>query len=210
MKTKKRFSLWRLLPSILTVIILTLYFPVYNQPGIHTSDGFFQNTEDGVYENNMSIIREKDGLLTFSGDYHPLTVTQSEDVYTITRQDEVLFSGKAPDAAHDRLIQAGGTLVDTESPDESADYYPVSVSQVIAIVSGNLETRGNSRYLALALAILAIWCVDILFPDFFFRADFRQMGKKNAPSPTYRKVQRTLWIVLPLWGLMCLILAIFG
>lgn len=208
MKDKKRFSVWRLLPAILTVIVLTLYFPVYNQPGVHTAQGFLQSTGGGVYKSSTDIVKAQDGVLTFSGDYHALTVTADGDVYTITQEDDVLFAGKAPDSAHDRLIQADGLLVSADAKDENVDYYPLSVANAIAIATGSLETRGSSRYLTLALAVLLIWCVDILFPNFFFKADFRNVGKKTVPSATYRKVQKVLWIVLPLWGLMCLVLAV--
>ena len=176
MKDKKRFSVWRLLPAILTVIVLTLYFPVYNQPGVHTEHGFLQNTGDGLYQSGTDIVKAENGVLTFSGDYHALTVTVDSEVYTIAQDGGILFSGKAPDPAHDRLIQADGLLVSADAADENADYYPVSVANAIAIATGSLETRGSSRYLTLALAVLLIWCVDILFPNFFFKADFRNVG----------------------------------
>ena len=85
MKDKTRFSIRRLLPSILTVIVLTLYFPVYNQPGVHTAHGFLQNTGDGVYKSSTDIVKAENGVLTFSGDYHALTVTVDSEVYTIAQ-----------------------------------------------------------------------------------------------------------------------------
>ncbi len=202
---KRKSLVLRLLPSIFTIILLTLFFPLYNQPGVHTRAGFLRSTSDGAYAGGSVLVQEQDGVLTFSGDYLPLTVTRQDDVYTITREEDVLFSGKAPDAEHDWVILADGILADSA---DDRDAYPVSVAQAIAIASGNLSVRGNSRYLLLALVILAIWCVDILFPNFFFRLDFRQMGQKNKPSPTYRKVQKALWVILPLWGIMCLVMAL--
>lgn len=213
MKEKKRFSIWRLLLIILLVLVLIAwFFPLYNQLGVHTADEFLQNTADGVFKSNKTVVLEQDGVLSFTDSSHedlsPLTVTQNGEVYTILQEGEILFVGKAPDTEHDRIILADGTLIDTAGETDEIDMYPVSVSQAIAIVSENLETKGNSRYLLPALAIWAIWCIDILFPDFFFQADFRQMGKKNTPSPTYRKIQRVLRIILPWWGLMCLFLAV--
>ena len=97
MKDKTRFSIRRLLPVILTVIVLTLYFPVYNQPGVHTAHGFLQNTGDGVYKSSTDIVKAENGVLTFSGDYHALTVTADGDIYTITQDGEILFSVKTSD-----------------------------------------------------------------------------------------------------------------
>lgn len=211
MKEKRQFSFWRLLPAVFVVLLLGIwYFPLYNQPGVHITDEFLQNTADGIFKGTKTTVFVQEGVLSFTSVEHesllPLSVIQDEEVYTIFQEDELLFAGKVPDAEHDRTILADGTLTVSGSGEENS--YPVTISQAIAIASGDLSTRGSSQYLLLALAILAIWCIDILFPDFFFRIDFRQMGRKSAPSLTYRKIQKVLWVVLPLWGLMCLVMAI--
>ena len=58
------------------------------------------------------------------------------------------------------------------------------------------------------IAGLLIWIADILFPNLFYRVDPRSIGGRGAPSATYRKIQRVMRIILPLWALVFLTLSL--
>ena len=61
-KSPKALRPWAIL-AVAAVILLIgfVYFPLYNQPGLHTAAGFFPETETGVYSAGGASGR--DGLL---------------------------------------------------------------------------------------------------------------------------------------------------
>jgi hypothetical protein len=203
MKKKNTFPIKLCLVAAAVILLTVCFFPLFNQQGLRGPDGFLRSRGDGLFTGS-STVQLQDGVLSFSSGLEALTVTEEDGVYTITRADEILYRGKEPDEEKNRYILADGTV--TELLD--GDHYPVSVGNVIDIFSDDLSIRGNGRYLTIGLAILLIWAIDLLFPNFFYTIDIRRIGNKSAPSPTYRRVQRLLWLLLPLWGLVCLVMAV--
>ena len=113
-KSPKALRPWAIL-AVAAVILLIgfVYFPLYNQPGLHTAAGFFPETETGVYSAGGASITVSDGTVSFPGELEPLTVTPraEEGYYDVFQGDETLYSGPAPASAEDeRSIAADGTL----------------------------------------------------------------------------------------------------
>ena len=203
---KRKFPLVKLAACLFTCILIAIYLPLYNQLGVHSLNmGFLSLTEDGVYENAAGKITVQDGTLTFDNGLSPLTVTEEDGFYTVTQQDEILYSGRMPAENDDRRILEDGTIV---TPSESESGYPLLLSRIIALSQGQSETRGNQHQMTIGMAALIIWIVDVLFPNFFYRVDFRSIGGRGAPSATYRKIQKVLRIILPLWALAFLAMSL--
>ena len=203
---KRKFPLAKLAACLLTCILIAIYLLLYNQLGVHSLNmGFLSLTEDGVYENAAGKITVQDGTLTFDNGLSPLTVTEEDGFYTVTQQDEILYSGRMPAENDDRRILEDGTIV---TPSESESGYPLLLSRIIALSQGQSVTRGNQQQMTIGMAALIIWIVDVLFPNFFYRVDFRSIGGRVAPSATYRKIQKVLRIILPLWALAFLAMSL--
>ena len=207
-KVKK--ILLRLIPTVLTVVMLTFYFPLFNVRGLRLADGFYRydDSEKSLTMGSVQILDKADGVIFdgYFGELAPLLVEREGERFTILREGEILYQGKAPDPAYDRYIQPDGLLVaGNEAPKGN---YPLTVSQLIGFVTGEVPIRGQSNFFTLGLAALVIWCADVLFPNLFYRLDFRHLGKKGEPPANWRKVQRVLQIILPLWGVMSLVMAL--
>ena len=195
----------KILLCILTAIVAAIYLPFYFQKGVRSDSGFLTE-KDGVFSSSSLSITVSDGTLTFSDpSLSPLTVSEEDGFYTVSLNGDVLYSGRMPDETSERRILSDGTLT---LPDDSSPGYPLSLSRIILIGTGGSETRGQQHYLLIAAVSIAIWLIDILFPDFFFKSDFRNFGSSRTPSPTYRKAQRILWILFPLWSAVFLVLAL--
>lgn len=211
MKEKTRFFLRRLLPAIISLILLAIYIPSSFDQGIYSAGLFFKKARDDHYSSRNAVVLAEDNVLTISdihgGDLSPLTVAQDGDIYTIQRESEIIYQGKYPDTSHDRLIRQDGTLTDTGSKDKQAVYYPLTLTGVIDIYSRNLTTRGLSREYLLALLLLAVWSIDVLFPDLFYRLDPRGLEKKGPPSRLYRRMQTYLRIICAACGIVFIWLA---
>ena len=204
--TRRRFPFGKLAACLVTVILVLLYLPLYNQLGVHSPDaGFLSLTEDGVYQNAAAKVTVQDGTLIFDNGLLPLTVTEEDGFYTITRQDEILYSGRVPSEQEERRILEDGTIV---TPSESESGYPLLLSRIIALSQGQSETRGDQGKMTIGMAALIIWILDVLFPSFLYRVDLRSIGGRGAPTATYRKIQRVLRVILPLWALVFLALSL--
>ena len=208
-KTAKAFRPRAVIAVVIALLLVTfLYFPLYNQPGVHTAAGFLPETEPGVYSAGGVTLAVSDGTVSFPGGLSPLSAAPMEQAgyYTVTRDGDVLYSGPIPASeAEDRAIAADGTLSPLTDGTLPAGGYPVSLSQLIPLSQGTPETRGRGGLTA-GFAALLIWAVDLLFPNFFFRADPRNAGSRSAPAAGYRRVQRALWLILPLVS-ACFLLA---
>lgn len=208
-KSPKALRPWAILAVAVVVLLIGfVYFPLYNQPGLHTPAGFFPETEAGVYSAGGASITVSDSTVSFPGGLEPLTVTArtGEGYYDVTQGDEILYSGPLPASVQDeRSIAADGTLSPLSDGEIPAGSYPITLSQLIAASQGIPETRGQGGLTA-GIATFLIWMVDILFPNFFFRADPRNIGSKEGPVRGYRKIQKVLWMALPILG-ACFLLA---
>ncbi len=200
---------WAIIAVVAVILLVgVLYFPLYNQLGVHTAAGFLPETETGVYSAGGLTISVQEGTVSFPGELSPLTVTPraEEGYYDVTLGDETLYSGPVPaNEQEDRAIGTDGTLSPLTDGNIPAGDYPIALSQLIPLSQGTPETRGQGN-LTVGIATLLIWMVDILFPNFFFRADPRNVGSKDGPAVGYRKVQKVLWMALPLLG-ACFLLA---
>ncbi len=195
----------KLFLCVLTILLIIVYIPFYNQEGVHSDAGFLTK-KDHVFSNAVVSISEENGILTFSEtDLSPLTVSEKDGFYTVSQNGNILYSGRMPTEDEERRILSDGTLT---LPADRTSGYPLTLSQIILLGEGGTEKRGSRQYFIVALVSLMIWMVDILFPDFFFKSDFRNFGSDRTPSPGYRKVQRLLWILFPLWSLMFLVKAV--
>ena len=208
-QSPKALRPWAIL-AVAAVILLIgfVYFPLYNQPGLHTAAGFFPETETGVYSAGGASITVSGGTVSFPGELEPLTVTPraEEGYYDVSQGEETLYSGPIPVSAEDeRSIAADGTLSPLSGGEIPAGSYPVTLSQLISVSQGTPETRGQGGLTA-GIATLLIWMADILFPNFFFKADPRNIGSKESPAAGYRKIQKVLWMALPVLG-ACFLLA---
>lgn len=197
----------KLAACLLTILVIALYLPAYNQQGVRTVDGGFlaRNSDGNVYTGPSGSVTIENGTLTFEDGLEPLTVTEEDGFYTITRQEEILYSGRMPETRDDRKIQPDGTIVPAGKSTES---YPILLSRMILLSQGQSETRGDQRHMTAGIAGLLIWIADILFPNLFYRVDPRSIGGRGAPSATYRKIQRVMRIILPLWALVFLTLSL--
>ncbi len=203
---KRTFLLGKLAACLLTILVIALYFPVYAQPGVHTLDGgFLSLTEDGQYTGSAGTISLDGSTLSFDNGLSPLTVTVEDGFYTVMQQEEVLYTGRMPEDSDDRKILEDGTIV---AVTDSSDGYPLLLSQIISLSQGQNEIRGDRRHMTAGIAGLLIWIADILFPNLFYRVDPRSIGGRGAPSATYRKIQRVMRIILPLWALVFLTLSL--
>ena len=208
-QSPKALRPWAIL-AVAAVILLIgfVYFPLYNQPGLHTAAGFFPETETGVYSAGGTSITVSDGTVSFPGELEPLTVTPraEEGYYDVFQGDETLYLRPHPRfcrrRAVDRRRRHPLPPLGREIP---AGSYPVTLSQLISVSQGTPETRGQGGLTA-GIATLLIWMADILFPNFFFKADPRNIGSKENPAAGYRKIQRVLWMALPVLG-ACFLLA---
>ena len=69
-QSPKALRPWAIL-AVAAVILLIgfVYFPLYNQPGLHTAAGFFPETETGVYSAGGASITVSGGTVSFPGNW---------------------------------------------------------------------------------------------------------------------------------------------
>ena len=87
-KSPKALRPWAILAVAAVILLIGLvYFPLYNQPGLHTAAGFFPETETGVYSAGGASITVSGGTVSFPGELEPLTVTPraEEGYYDVSR-----------------------------------------------------------------------------------------------------------------------------
>jgi hypothetical protein len=98
-------------------------------------------------------------------------------------------------------------IINGESPYNSD--YKVSLKNVADLANFSTETiRGRYYFLIFAVIFFAITIIDVKFPLFFFTLSHFIDVKNPEPSDFYINMQKTLWFVYPIIGIVLMIVAI--
>lgn len=107
-----------------------------------------------------------------------------KDGKTITYDTQILVNGEAP-------------------------HYEVYLANVVGYAASQYDSyRGKFQFLFPALILLIYTFIDIKFPLFFFKLRNTVTIKKPEPSDFYISIQKIMWYINPIIGIVLMILAI--
>jgi len=207
-------------------VVFGVYFWFFFQRGIILEDTFLRRHEVGQdviysgtvssHETEVSVTREGVKRCTVVFSQEPVRKIYSLEGgkmdsagfqhLTVYEEGNLLFEGKYdpnPGTAYPYVYHGDGMpylddMITIRVDGEPDTIDGLTVSKLVDLFCGREERRGDGALLAIAVLLLAVWIVDMSFPNFFFFIRYALSVQNPEPSDWYRAGQRISWVIYPL------------